>query len=239
MSPVGALAGEHCRGDTAPLRIKCSGSRIISGVERDTPVVVAQLSALCITPSDSSCTPSHVGGTRSSGQRAAPTQDEVRAPRPAYQSEFVPPADQFRRALLRRSACSGCSACLLPTCTPFARGASGGTVSSHRRLGRRLTAPGSQALLRGAGRAADLAGPVPLCFSGGRGTASRLGFRDPTHTPVEWRSSGGMGGSTAECCNVPGPPTPAGPGRGMVHPTQPANPGPRHVDLQSVSESHY
>ena len=76
-------AGEHCWGDTAPLRIKCSGSRIISGVKRDSSVVVAQLSALCITPSDSSCTPSHVGGTRSSGQRAALTQDEVRAPRPA------------------------------------------------------------------------------------------------------------------------------------------------------------
>ena len=58
----------------------------------------------------------------------------------------------------------------------------------------------------------------------------------PMGTPctAEARSSGVLGEASADWCNVPGPPIPAGPGRRVVHPAQSVNPGPNPVDLQGV-----
>ena len=89
-------------------------------------------------------------------------------------------------------------------------------------------------LLREASLGYGLAGPVPLCRGEEPEAAVWLASRDASHAPHAPRSSGVLGGASADWCNVPGPPVPAGPGRGVVRPTQSVNPRPNSVDLQRV-----
>ena len=91
-----------------------------------------------------------------------------------------------------------------------------------------------RALPRGAGLGHGLAGPVPLCCGQARSTVVQLALRDGHMYPRAPRLSGVLGGLSQECCNVSGPPIPAGLGCGMALPTQPVNPVPNPLVLQRV-----
>ena len=122
----------------------------------------------------------------------------------------------------------------MPTYTPSDRGREADPACACRQPPRLNTASIRPALLREAGPGHGLAGPVPLCRGGEREAAVWLASREASHAPRAPRLSGVLGGASADWCNVPGPPVPAGPGRGVVRPTQSVNPRPNSVDLQRV-----
>ena len=123
---------------------------------------------------------------------------------------------------------------MAPIYTPSDRGREADPACAYRQP-RRLNAASSRlALYRKAGPGHGLAGPVPLYCGGEPEAAVWLASRDASHAPRAPRSSGVLGGASADWCNVPGPPVPAVLGRGVVHPTQSVNPRPNSVDLQRV-----
>ena len=126
----------------------------------------------------------------------------------------------------------------MPTYTPSDRGREADPACACRQPPRPRTAITRLALLREASLGYGLAGPVPLCCGEEPEAAVWLASRDASHAPRAPRSLGVLGGASADCCNVPGPPVPATPSRGVVHPIQPVNPRPNPVDLQRVQSSN-
>ena len=122
----------------------------------------------------------------------------------------------------------------MPSYTPSDRGCQADPACACSQPPRLNAAFSRLALLREASLGYGLAGPVPLCRGGELAAAAWLASRDTSHAPRAPRSSGVLGGASADWCNVPGPPVPAALGRGVVHPTQSVNPRLNSVDLQRV-----
>ena len=223
-----------CTALVARLHIKRDLTGLIGPIEGDASMTSAQLSTACTAPHHAA---RHLPPHRQNrAWRPSPVAAEGDGGDtcPACQSRPSASAAGIRRPFVRAGEYCGWAWRPMPSYTPSDRGREADPACACRQPPRPSTASSRLALLREASPGYGLAGPVPLCRGGEREAAVWLASRDTSHAPRAPRSSGVLGGSTAECCNVPGPPTPAGPGRGVVHPTQSVNPRPNSVDLQHV-----
>ena len=150
---------------------------------------------------------------------------------PACQSRPSAAAAGIRRPFVRAGEYCGWAWRPMPSYTPSDRGREADPACACRQPPRPRTASTRLALLREASLGYGLAGPVPLCCGQARCTVVQLALRDGHMYPRAPRLSGVLGGLSQECCNVSGPPIPAGPGCGMVLPTQPV---PNPLVLQLV-----
>ena len=223
-----------CTALVARLHIKRDLTRLVGPIERDGSMTSAQLSTACTAPHHAA---SHLLPRRQNRAwrpSTAAAESDGGDTRPAHQSRPSAPAAENRRPFMRAGEYCGWVWRPMPSYTPPTAGTCVDPAFACRQPPRPSVACRRLALLRGASRGHGLAGPVPLCRGRDRVAAVWLASRDASHAPRAPRSSGVLGGASADCCNVPGPPAPAAPGCGVVHPTHSVNPRPNPVDLHRV-----